>query len=117
MTHPLRDRAAIVGIGWTAFSKNSGVSTLTLAPPGFRMGGTGRSAPDTSEFQYQSPYGYGTPPQQFAMVARAYMTACGVTAEDLGRVAIAQRGHAVLNERAMMRRPLTMEDYLASRWI
>ena len=29
--HPLRDRAAIVGVGYTEFSKHSGVSTLTLA--------------------------------------------------------------------------------------
>ena len=31
MVHPLRDRAAIVGVGYTEFSKNSGVSTLALA--------------------------------------------------------------------------------------
>ena len=29
--HPFRDRAAIVGVGATPYSKNSGVSTLTLA--------------------------------------------------------------------------------------
>ena len=29
--HPLRERAAIAGIGWTDYSKNSGVSTLELA--------------------------------------------------------------------------------------
>ena len=29
--HPLRDKAAIVGVGYTEFSKASGVSTLTLA--------------------------------------------------------------------------------------
>ena len=29
--------------------------------------------PDAVEFQYQTPYGYATPPQQFAMYARAYM--------------------------------------------
>src|SRR5581483_9525396 len=83
----------------------------------FRMGGTDRPSPDTVEFQYETPYGYVTPPQQFAMVARAYMEAYGVSSEDLGRVAITQREHARDNERAMMRTPLTMDDYLASRWI
>src|SRR4051812_49754762 len=29
--HPFRDRAAIAGVGWTEYSKWSGVSTLTLA--------------------------------------------------------------------------------------
>ncbi|WP_415977204.1 thiolase C-terminal domain-containing protein [Rhodococcus sp. 077-4] len=31
MTSNLRDRAAIAGVGWTPYSKNSGVSTLELA--------------------------------------------------------------------------------------
>ncbi len=199
--HALRDRAAIVGVGYTAFSRSSGVSTLTLALRAvlaalddaglaphdidgvathrvgdsaqaavvaqalgvrdlryhldmwgggstsasvvgaaamavatgmadcvvcwrsinarseFRMGGTDRSSPDTVEFQYQTPYGYATPPQQFAMYARAYMDAFGVRSQDLGVVAITQRQHAAANERAMMRQPLSMDDYLASRWI
>src|SRR2546421_1836 len=123
VAHPLRDRAAIAGVGWTPYTKDSGVSTLTLALRAvnarseFRMGGTGRAAPDTVEFQYQAPYGFMTPPQQFAMAARAYMHEHRVTAEDLGRVAITQRTHALDNERAMMRAPLTMEEYLGSRWI
>src|SRR5665213_1035044 len=50
-------------------------------------------------------------------MSRAYMHAAGVEAEDLGRVAITQRRHAMANARAMMRTPLTMDDYLASRWI
>jgi acetyl-CoA acetyltransferase len=83
----------------------------------FRMGGTGRPAPDTVEFQYQAPYGFATPPQQFAMYTRSYLDTYGVGAEDLGRVAITQRRNAMDNERAMMRVPLTMEDYLASRLI
>jgi acetyl-CoA acetyltransferase len=41
----------------------------------------------------------------------------GVVAEDLGRVAINQRRYALESPRAMMRGELTMEDYLASRWI
>jgi len=81
----------------------------------FRMGGTGRGAPDTLEFQYQAPYWFATPPQQFAMYGRAYLERFGVTAEDLGRVAIAQRAFAVDNERAVMRTPLSMDEYLGSR--
>src|SRR5207248_9260767 len=78
----------------------------------FRMGGTGRAAPDTVEFQYQTPYGFATPPQQFAMAARAYMDTYGLKSEDFGRVAVTQRQHAMENERAMMRKPLTLADYL-----
>lgn len=83
----------------------------------FRMGGTGRPAPDTLEFQYQAPYGFATPPQQFAMYGRAFLDRHSVTAEQLGSVAIAQREWASLNERAVMREPLTMEQYLESRMV
>jgi acetyl-CoA acetyltransferase len=40
-----------------------------------------------------------------------------VQPEDLGRVAIAQREFAVHNARAVMRTPLTMDEYLESRAI
>jgi acetyl-CoA acetyltransferase len=51
------------------------------------------------------------------MVAREYMDNYGATAEDFGAVAISQRWYAERNERALMREPLTLADYLASRWI
>jgi acetyl-CoA acetyltransferase len=83
----------------------------------FRMGGTGRSAPALVEFQYQVPYGLLTPPQQYALIARAYLDRAAVPAEALGQVAVSQRAHAALNPRAMMREPITLDDYFASRWI
>ncbi|MCK2219621.1 acetyl-CoA acetyltransferase [Actinomadura sp. ATCC 31491] len=196
-----RDATAIAGVGYTPFSKNSGVSTLTLAcravlaalddaglsaadvdglathrvgdsaPPTlvgpalgltglswhldqfgggsvshavvgqaalavaagmaetvvcyrainarseFRMGGTGRGLPVSPEVQYQAPYGYVAPPQQYAMYARAHMLRYGTTAEHFGALAVTQRANAVKNPRALMRTPITLEDYLASRWI
>jgi acetyl-CoA acetyltransferase len=197
----LRDQAAIAGVGWAGYSKDSGVSTLTLALRAIRaalddagldhaavdgvathgvgdstpatvvaaalglrdvrfimdqvgggglsatavghaamavavgqadavvvwralnarseflMGGTGRAAPALAEFQYQVPYGYLAPPQQFAMVARAYLDTGRVNEKVLGTVALTQRAYAQRNPRAMMRVPITMEDYLASPWV
>jgi acetyl-CoA acetyltransferase len=197
----LRDRAAIAGVGYTPFTKDSGVSTLTLAidailaalddagltvddvdalathrvgdstPPWvvapalgipevswyldqfgggsvshavigqaamavatgvagtvvcyrainarseFRMGGTGRGVPPVFDAQYQAPYGYFAPPQQFAMFTRAHMIKYGTTHEQLGHIAVGQRTNAVKNPRALKRDPITLDDYLASRWI
>ncbi len=110
-------------IGAAAAAVATGVAETVVcwrainARSGYRMGGTGRPPPDVLEFQYQTPYGYATPPQQFAMYARSWMHRYGVTAEDLGRVAIRQRACAVDNPRAMMRTPITMDDYLSARWI
>ncbi|MEU8355255.1 acetyl-CoA acetyltransferase [Nonomuraea sp. NPDC048882] len=83
----------------------------------FRMGGTGRGVPVSPEVQYQAPYGYVAPPQQFAMYARAHMLRYGTKAEHFGRLAVTQRANAAKNPRALMRTPITLDDYLASRWI
>ena len=83
----------------------------------FRMGGTGRGFVDSPETQYQAPYGYYTPPQQYAMIARAYMERYGADERHFGAVAVQQRENAMLNDRAMMRKPMSYDDYLASPWI
>ncbi|WP_346104193.1 thiolase C-terminal domain-containing protein [Nonomuraea maheshkhaliensis] len=83
----------------------------------FRMGGTGRGVPVSPEVQFQAPYGYVAPPQQFAMYARAHMLRYGTRAEHFGRLAVTQRANAAKNPRALMRTPITLDDYLASRWI
>jgi acetyl-CoA acetyltransferase len=83
-----------------------------------RMGGS--AAPSMRppwDYQYKLTTGYITPAHEIAMAARAHMLRFGTTAEDLGRLAIMSRNHALDNERATMRTPLTMDDYLASRWI
>jgi acetyl-CoA acetyltransferase len=67
--------------------------------------------------QFDAPSGWIVPPQWFAMWARRHQQVYGSTCEDLGQIAITQRSHAVPNEHATMRTPMTMEDYLGGRWI
>lgn len=69
------------------------------------------------DMQFRLDSGYLAPAQEIAMAARAHMLRYGTTNEDLGRIAILCRSHAMDNERAMLRQPMTMDDYLASRWI
>lgn len=69
------------------------------------------------DMQFKLAAGYIAPSQEIGMAARAHMLKHGTTHEDLGRIAILSRNHALDNERAMMRTPLTMDDYLSSRWI
>jgi acetyl-CoA acetyltransferase len=85
---------------------------------GVRMGasGGGRAMPG-SELQYQQPYGLLAPSQSYALAARMHMECFGTTSEQLGAVAVTQRDNAIANDRALMRSPITLEDYLASRLI
>jgi len=204
MTDFLRDRAAIAGIGLTEFSKDSGVSELSLAArcivaacddagidpseidglvsytldstdevevaravgagdltffsrinygggaavgtllqavmavatgqantvvcwramngrSGQRMGqGVSGNiiSSDLIHWSWYMAYGMLIPGSWVAMIAHKYMHQHGVTREDLGRVAISQRNHALNNPRAFgYGKPLTMEDYLASRMV
>lgn len=52
-----------------------------------------------------------------AMAARRHMALYGTTEEQLGWVSVAQREWAQLNPRAIFRKPLTIEDYLASPYV
>jgi acetyl-CoA acetyltransferase len=64
------------------------------------------------------PIGLSTPAATVAMMARRYMHAYGATSADFGTVAVADRKHAATNPRAWFyRRPITIEDHQASRWI
>lgn len=201
--HPfahLRDAAAVVGVGYHPFSKNSGVSTLAMAATairaaladagltladvdglathhvndsvgphevaaalgitgitwsqeeigggskapvvvgnaaaavasglartvvvyrslngrsGPRMGGTGGGAPLVrTDTLFQIPYGLVSPSQVYALSARMHMDRFGTTEEHLGRVAVAQREFARDNERAVMRKPITLQDHADAR--
>ncbi|HEY7146639.1 MAG TPA: thiolase family protein [Streptosporangiaceae bacterium] len=55
--------------------------------------------------------------QLYALAARRHMHAYGTTSEQLGAIAIAQRDWAARNPLAQQREPITMTDYLSSRWI
>ena len=67
--------------------------------------------------QYRYPMGFGAYPQYIAIWARRYMIETGTTHEDLGRVVTSQRAYAELNERAILRSPLTISQYLDTPFI
>jgi acetyl-CoA acetyltransferase len=77
--------------------------------------GTNRVPGPATDFRY--PVGFSAYAQFIAMWARRYLIETGGTVEDLAAVAIAQREWARDNERAVLRAPLTLEDYLASPFV
>jgi acetyl-CoA acetyltransferase len=69
------------------------------------------------DLHFTLPQGYVVPPQFMAMWARRHQHVYGSTCEDLGRIAITQRAHAMKNPHAIAREPLDLDRYLAGRWI
>lgn len=67
--------------------------------------------------QYRYPIGFTAYAQYVAMWARRYMIETGATYDDLGAVAVAERRYATGNQRAVVRMPLTIEEYLRAPFI
>jgi acetyl-CoA acetyltransferase len=67
--------------------------------------------------QFEAPYGPAGPPTLFPIGVLRYMKRFGLTHEQLAMVAVVQREWASRNPRAMMRKPITVEDVLASPMI
>lgn len=63
------------------------------------------------------PYGAGGPNGSFALITAEYMRAYGVEREDFGKLCIAQRYNALHYADALMKKPLTMEQYISARKI
>ena len=61
------------------------------------------------------PYGYGGPNANFALLTDRYMQEYGATREDFGRICVAQRFNALRNPGAVMKKPLTMDQYMQAR--
>jgi len=66
---------------------------------------------------YATPHGFGGANGLFGIVQRKHMETYGTTREQLGRIAVGQRASAMLNENALLRSPLTLDEYLNARVI
>lgn len=66
---------------------------------------------------YHAPWGLTSPGALYALQFQAYKHARGFCEADLGEVAVAQRVWARLNPNAIMRKPITVEDYLEAPYI
>jgi acetyl-CoA acetyltransferase len=64
--------------------------------------------------EHLAPLGHGGPNGVYALVTARQMKKYGLTKQQYGHMAIAQRAWAAMNPFAVYRTPLTMEEYLAS---
>jgi acetyl-CoA acetyltransferase len=61
------------------------------------------------------PYGAGGPNASFALLTQNYMRETGATREDFGKLCVAQRENALRYPHAIMKKPLTLRQYLDAR--
>ena len=63
------------------------------------------------------PYGSGGPNGSFALMTSNHMQAYGTTRDHFGKLCVAQRDNALKYPNALMKKPLSLEDYLQAREI
>jgi len=67
--------------------------------------------------EFEAPYGVFGVTGFFAASMRRHMYEYGTTSRQFGAIAVACRKHAMLNSKAVMRKPITLEDHQNSRMI
>lgn len=67
--------------------------------------------------QWLSPFHAISPANWTAQYAMRHMKHYGMTREQLAQIALTDRANAVLNPRAVMRKPLTLDEYMSARMI
>jgi acetyl-CoA acetyltransferase len=116
---PMGGAAGIVAMRRAARAVQAGDAEIvacvagdTNAPDSFR-----RMLSAFSRFSTDAtyPYGAGGPNMSFALLTRNYMRTYGATREDFARICISQRENALSFPHALMKRPLTLDEYLAAR--
>ncbi len=105
-------KAVLIVVGW------NGYSALRPKPSRPRNQSMGITAIANTMRDFYVPFGVALPVQMYAWMATRHKRLYGVPDEATGEIAVACRAHAQLNERAIMyNKPLSMEQYLDSRFI
>lgn len=68
-------------------------------------------------YVYHAPWGLTSQGALYALTFQAYKQARGFTEAELGEVAVAQRGWSSMNPNAIMRKRISLEDYMASSYV
>ncbi len=78
----------------------------------------GLDAHSSTFLEWCFPFGAQTPATWETLSCGPYLSKYGVTSEDLGRISVLMRKHAATNPAAWFyKKPITLEDHQASRWI
>ncbi|MFM0045523.1 thiolase family protein [Paraburkholderia sediminicola] len=68
-------------------------------------------------YVYHAPWGFTSQGALYALMFQRYRHLYGFDEASLGAVAVAQRVAAMLNQHALLHKPLSIDDYLASAYL
>ncbi|MCB2079202.1 MAG: thiolase family protein [Novosphingobium sp.] len=70
-----------------------------------------------TSYYYFHPWGWSSQAAHWALIFSHYAAIYGKREEDLGEVAVQVRKHAMTEPNAVMQKPMTIADYMASRYV
>ena len=111
----IQNAAALIGMGVCKHVLVcAGRRTSSGPRVGSRLG-------DLPQFQvvaeFEMPSGAVSPALFYSFMARRHMELYGTTSEQLGAIAVSTRKHALLNDNAIMKKPMTLEEHQRSRMV
>ena len=111
--------SAIAGVSQAAQAIQSGLCEVALVLCADAPTSSWNAANGGYRIEFWDPTGIQGPPGAFGLLMNRYMAQYDLKLEGLGRLAVAQREGAVLNDLAYenLRKPITVQDYLDSRMI
>jgi len=98
---------------------DAGLATTVFCLYADKQASENNSRPRHYQAEWALPLGYLGPPHAFGLLSKRYEHQWGLDYAMLGKLAVAQRNHALLNELGCekLRKPITVDDYLNSRMI
>jgi acetyl-CoA acetyltransferase len=111
--------SSLAGVARAASAIRDGQCEAAVVLGADALGSFNRSLFGAWRGEFLEPTGALGPPAAFGLLMSRYAQQYGLSYEALGKIAITQREHALLNDNACpkLRKPLSMEEYLASRMI
>lgn len=123
-TTPLGGASCVAAVQAAAGAIVAGIAKHVLIPigrngySGPRIGSRVQQLPQFRTIgEFEMPLGQIAPPQLYAHMARRHMEQYGTKSEQFGKIAVTFRQHAMLNDNALMKEPLTLEQHQQSRMI
>ncbi|HEX9460952.1 MAG TPA: thiolase family protein [Alphaproteobacteria bacterium] len=98
---------------------DAGLCTTVLCLYADKQASENNSRARHYQAEWALPYGYLGPPHAFGLLSKRYEHQWGLDYAMLGKLAVTQRNHALLNELGCdkLRKAITVDDYLNSRMI
>lgn len=121
---PMGGASCVASLQSAALAVSTGVANHVLCVvgrngySGVRVGSRVQQLPQFKTVaEFEMPIGALAPAQLYAPMARRHMDLYGTKSEQLAVVAMTMRKHSILNDNALMKTPMTLDDHQNSRMI